>query len=78
MVRIQESVIYWFQSYMKYTTQATIISPEMAQIVYITVGVPQGSILEPFHFLIYVNDLASCKLSSKIIFYADDTVILIV
>jgi hypothetical protein len=39
----------------------------------INIGVPQGSILGPFFFLIYVNDLHHCSTRLKFITYADDT-----
>ena len=40
-----------------------------------TMGFPQGSILGPLLFLIYVNDFNNCLTKSKAVMFADDTTV---
>ena len=67
-----------FKSYLTDCTQRVIINDTVSQDEALCYGVPQGSVLGPTLFSIYVNDL--CKLSlpnCKILSYADGTVLLI-
>ena len=48
----------------------------MSQELDVKLGVPQGSILGPILFLIYVNDISNSIRSARFIKFADDTTIL--
>ena len=61
------------QSYLGNRKQAVTISSFKSLFKEILCGVPQGSILGPLLFLIYINDLPNALESSFPIMYADDT-----
>ena len=62
-----------FQSYLSDRKQQTFIDGVLADFCNITCGIPQGSILGPLLFTLYINDLISCNLFSKPRMYTDDT-----
>ena len=45
--------------------------------VYLNYGVPQGSILEPLLYILYVNDLPLSSLKLHFVMHADDTTIIL-
>ncbi len=62
----------WFKNYLSNRKQFVLIEGKCSPLLDILLGVPQGSILGPLLFLIYINDipLASSLMSSL---FADDT-----
>jgi hypothetical protein len=63
----------WFESYLTNREQQCNVKGELCSNKIITCGVPQGSILGPLLFLLYINDLADCLRSTNPCMYADDT-----
>ena len=56
--RIRGVAFDWFKSYLNGRTQYATINSERSEIQTIKYGVPQGSIVGPLLFLIYINDLS--------------------
>ena len=69
------SAIDWFRSYLSNRTQVVRVNTKISDPLPLTSGVPQGSILGPMLFGVYVNDLPStpkhCLVESYM--YVDDT-----
>lgn len=68
--------IMWFQSYLSNRQQIVVMENNHSKPETISVGVPQGSILGPLLFLIFINDLPRCLQSCEATLYADDTFII--
>ena len=65
----------WFQSYLSNRTQRCYINGSLSDALVLARGVPQGSILGPILFLLYINDLPIGIPNSNVDIYADDTTI---
>ena len=77
-IGIRGPVLDIFTDYLRGRTQYVKIGKDDSEMLPVTYGVPQGSILGPTLFLIYINEL--CKMSiqhCKIFTYADDTALII-
>ena len=64
------------RSYLNDRDQQTCIIGETSDIKRVMYGVPQGSVLGPLLFLLYINDIINCledPNDAELVFYADDT-----
>jgi hypothetical protein len=63
----------WFGSYLSERYQFTYTANGSSLFRSVKTGIPQGSILGPILFLLYINDLPNISKTSRFILFADDT-----
>ena len=70
---IRGTPLEWFKSYLNNRNQRVRVDKTVSSCKPIECGVPQGSVLGPILFLLFINDIASLDISGKICLFADDT-----
>ena len=70
---IRGNVLKWFDSYLCNRPQCVNINGTFSDFLNILCGVPQGSVLGPILFLIYINDIQFCSNILNFHLFADDT-----
>ena len=70
---VDQSALRFFASYLCNRSQKCSVNGALSSASKLTYGVPQGSILGPLLFLIYINDLPNCLDISCAKMFADDT-----
>ena len=74
---VSGKILAWFKSYLSDRRQRVVIPGATSDWTFIQSGVPQGSILGPLLFLVYINDIV-IDIGSNIRLFADDTSLYII
>ena len=72
---VEDKELLWFTDYLYDRSQAVNVDGCISSFSNINTGVPQGSVLGPLLFLIFIIDLPTCLGNTLMNIYADDTAI---
>ncbi len=69
------NAVNWISDFLADRTQTVVLEGEMSNKAPVTSGVPQGTVLGPILFLIYINDFPDYLQHSTLRLFADDSII---
>jgi hypothetical protein len=72
---IRGNLLTWTSDFLSKRTQQGLIDGQASSTAQVTSGVPQGSVLGPLLFLIFINDMPECATRSTTRLFADDSVL---
>ena len=70
---IKESTRDWLKSYLTGRKQFTVLNGVMSDLIPVSMGIPQGSVLGPTLFTLFTNDLSPSVRSVSLYMFSDDT-----
>ena len=68
------NTLAWIESFLSHRSQTVVVDGESSETAPVTSGVPQGSVLGPILFLVFINDMPDC-VESRCRLFADDSII---
>ena len=72
---INDFLLSWLRNYLTNRSQSTQVNNLKSEAQNLSCGVPQGSVLGPTLFLVYINDMSRAVMNVNHMLYADDTVL---
>ena len=73
---VRGTALSLFKSYLADRFQRVVYDNSMSSVMPIKTGVPQGSVLGPLLFILFINDIEQCSSIMKFFMFADDTTII--
>ena len=66
-------LLKWIEAFLSNHTQKVVIDGKVSETIFVISGVPQGTVLGPLLFLLFVNDMELCIKHSNLKLFADDS-----